>query len=422
MDIVEFAAFAQNGDWTEAFKKAAQALKQSGGGVINVPPGEYQTRSIQLYDHTTLHVSSGALIRFFPEAEGYPLVDIPFEGIPGQSYMPLIYCKDAKNVTVTGHGTLDGQGFRWWQLKREGTLLHPRPYFICFDGCEHVTLENVTLLNSPCWTVHPLDSSDVVIRGVTIRNPSDSPNTDGIDPDSCRNVRISDCLIDVGDDCIAIKSGTEDSVAPKPCQNILISHCLMLNGHGGVVIGSEMSGGVHNVLVSGCIFRGTDRGIRLKTRRHRGGTVSNVFFSDILMEDVKTPFVFNMYYFCGKGGKEASVRDKRPRPVDEHTPVLSDVTIRNITARNASCCAGFVYGLPESPVTRVAVTDLNVTLRRGEASQAAMMDDLEDFEARGLFMRNVEEVVLQNVHVFGQDGPIADVDASVSGTIAENLI
>lgn len=416
MNILDFRALAANGDWTNAFKKAAEACRDAGGGIITVPAGVYPTHSIRLYSNTTFVVESGAVILYFKEMEGYEIIDLCFEGIAGKAAMPLIFAENAKNITVTGGGTLNGQGDLWWEAVHNHTLTVQRPYFVCFSECEHVILENVTLLNSPSWTVHPLNSSDVVVRGLTIHNPWDSPNTDGINPDSSNNVRISDCLIDVGDDCIAIKSGTEDTLNPKPCENILITNCLMLNGHGGVVIGSEMSGGVRNVLVTGCIFRGTDRGIRLKTRRFRGGAVSNITFSHILMEEVQTPFVFNMYYYCGKGGKEAPVRDKSKRPVDEKTPSISDVRIESVTAVNATACAGFVYGLPESPVTRITMKDCTVTMKTGKKSQAAMMDDLEDFEARGLFLRNAEDFVLENFTVVGQIGDAHDTDASCTTT------
>lgn len=413
MLLTEYSMHVKSGDWTEAFAHAIADLKKT-GGTLTVPAGEYQTHSIELFSHMTLHIETGARIIFYKEPEGYQVIQLPFEGIMGSAYMPLIYATKASHVTVTGGGVLDGNGSVFWEQVRDKTITHQRPYFVCFNECTDVVLENVTLLNSPAWTVHPLNCNHVTVRGVTIHNPWDSPNTDGINPDSCQNVRISDCLIDVGDDCIAIKSGTEDTFHPKPCENIIITNCMMLNGHGGVVIGSEMSGGVRNVLVTGCVFKGTDRGIRLKTRRFRGGVVSNISFSHILMEDVKCPFVFNMFYFCGKNGRTEAVRNKQAQTVDEKTPRISDVRIESVTATNATACAGFVYGLPESNVERISINNVTVTMKPGEKSYAAMMDDLEEMEACGFYLRNAKDITLSNVNVVNHQGDAVNMDETVT--------
>ena len=415
MDIRQFSSLSENGtDWTAAFRSACEALRDAGGGVLTVPAGDYPTGPIRLYSHTTLQLDSGAVLRFSQDPEAYPLIPLEFEGIPGPVRMPCLFAEDAEDIFVTGFGTLDGQGEPWWRLVREKTLDHPRPYLVCFSRCHHVVLENVTLTRSPCWTVHPLRCENIVIRGLNIRNPWDSPNTDGINPDGCRDVRILDCTIDVGDDCIAIKSGTEDTPDARPCERILISGCHFLHGHGGVVMGSEMSGGIHNVLVSNCIFYGTDRGIRLKTRRGRGGTVEGVRVSSLTMEKVMCPFVFNMYYFCGKGGKTDRVRDKSPLPVDETTPVLKDVTVTDVTVRACSACAGFFHGLPESPVQGVTLQNVTVEMDPdGKPAQPAMMDDCPEMQARGFYLRNARGVNVSGVRVLGVRGETLDMDDSV---------
>ncbi|MFH1513004.1 MAG: glycosyl hydrolase family 28 protein, partial [Bacillota bacterium] len=187
----------------------------------------------------------------------------------------------------------------------------------------------------------------------------------------------------------------------------------------GVVIGSEMSGGVKNVLVTGCVFRGTDRGIRLKTRRRRGGSAENLSFSHILMEDVLCPFVFNMYYHCGKGGKLPRVADKAPHPVTGGTPSLCDVTITDVTARGATACAGFLYGLPESPVRRVRLKDCTVVMKRGKPGLPAMMDGLEPMEAAGLYLRNGQDIDVGGLRVANQIGKPIDADGSVRFAQAE---
>lgn len=413
INLKEYGHLTKDGLWTDAFHAAVDALTRQGGGTLLVPAGRYPTAAIRLQSNITLHLEAGAVLVFSDDETLLPLVDTEFEGIPVQAYMSCVYALNAHRVRIEGAGTLDGCGARWWKRHREGSLSHPRPHLVCFQNCTEVSLQGITLQNSPSWTVHPLYCDHVSITGVTIQNPADSPNTDGIDPDGCSNVRIADCLIDVGDDCIAVKSGTEDTPNKRPCENIIITGCHMLHGHGGVVIGSEMSGGVKNVLVTGCVFQGTDRGIRLKTRRGRGGSAENLAFSHILMEDVLCPFVFNMYYFCGKGGKTPEVRDKAKRPVTGKTPTLSDVSISDVTVRGATACAGFLYGLPESPVKRVRIRDCTVVLQPGRAGHAAMMDDLDVMEAEGLFLRNGEDIDIGGLRLVNCAGSARNADDTV---------
>jgi len=384
--------------WTESFQCAVNRLKKQGGGTLYVPAGEYTTCSIRLFSHMNLHLEQGAVLRFLDDRELYELVDVEFEGIMGRMYMPCIYAADAEDVSVTGQGTIDGQGKRWWEEK--ATLPYARPYLICFDRCRHVLLEGVRLINSPAWTVHPAYCDDVRIHGISIKNPADSPNTDGIDPDCSRNIRISDCMIDVGDDCIAIKAGTEETKHPQPCENIVITNCNMIHGHGGIVIGSEMSGGVRNVAVSNCVFQDTDRGIRLKTRRKRGGSMERLSFQNIIMDRVICPFTFNMYYYCGHHGKEKYVWEKVPYPVDQTTPVIRDILINNVTVYQASAAAGFFYGLPESPIERVTISNTTVCMDpEGEPGQPAMMGQMEPMKGEGFYLRFVKGLTMNQVKV-----------------------
>jgi polygalacturonase len=412
-NLADYGHLAADGLWTGAFRAAMEALASQGGGTLTVPPGRYLTAPIRLFSDTTLHLEPGAEIVFTDDETLFPLVDMEFEGIPGMAYMPCLYVRDARNVRVTGAGAIDGGGARWWAKFRDGSLAHPRPYLVCFHHCKDVAMDGVVLFNSPCWTVHPLYCDNVSLTNLYIKNPADSPNTDGINPNGSSNVRIADCVIDVGDDCIAVKAGTEDTPVKRPCEHIVIKGCRMLHGHGGVVIGSEMSGGVRDVQVANCRFLGTDRGIRLKTRRGRGGVAERLSFRNIEMEDVLCPFVFNMYYFCGKGGKLPSVRDKAPRPVDGGTPALSDITIENITVRGATACAGFLYGLPESPVRRVRISGCTVEMTPGNPGRPAMMDDLGEMEAAGLYLRNGEDIDIRGLRVTNQRGPALDMDGSV---------
>ena len=415
MNIREYAFLSIDGkDWTNAFSRAIDDLRAQGGGVLTVPAGDYPSGSIRLYDNMTLNVESGATIRFLQDESAYPLIEGEYEGNAGLVYQACLYSENAKNIAVTGFGTLDGQGEYWWKQAKERILKHPRPYLVCFSGCEHVVIENVTLVNSPVWTVHPIRSRNVVIRGLNIANPYHSPNTDGINPDACQDVRISDCTIDVGDDCIAIKSGTEKTPDRRCCERIIITNCHFLRGHGGVVLGSEMSGGIRNVVVSSCVFSGTDRGIRLKTRRGRGGTVEGIQLTNLSMENVVCPFVFNMYY----GGRvkkpeEQYFWDKSPLPVDDRTPCLRDVSISGVRARGVTACAAFFYGLPEMPVEDVSIKDVVVEMSDGYVEEAGMMADPPILKKAGFFLRNAVCVDIRSVKVLGVEGELINRDESV---------
>lgn len=288
---------------TSAFNAAVEACAQAGGGTVCVPAGSYLTGPIHMGSNMTLYLEAGARVLFVRNKEEYPLVHTRWEGAECQVYSPLIYGKNLQNVTVTGRGVLEGQGSYWWDLQRADKLEYPRPRFISFECCTNVVIEGITLLNSPAWTVNPIQCENVTIDKISIKNPPDSPNTDGINPDSCKNVHISNCHVDVGDDCITLKSGTEDCAVKIPCENITVTNCTMVHGHGGVVIGSEMSGGVRNVVISNCVFEGTDRGIRIKSRRGRGGVVEDIRVNNIIMKEVICPFVMKLFYYCGPGGE-----------------------------------------------------------------------------------------------------------------------
>ncbi|MBO2517815.1 MAG: endopolygalacturonase, partial [Clostridiales bacterium] len=382
--------------------------------ILTVPAGIYPTGSIRLYSHMTLEVQAGATLLFIQDEKAYPPQMLEFEGIPGEIFRPCVFAQNAENVKITGDGTLDGQGEYWWKRHKAKELSRPRPYLVCFADCRHVTIENVNLINSPCWTVHPLRCEDVIIRGLRISNPAVSPNTDGIDPDCCRDVRIHDCTIDVGDDCISIKSGTEDTANRRPSERIIIENCHFLHGHGGVVMGSEMSGDIRNVLVNSCVFYETDRGIRLKTRRGRGGVVEGIQLTNLIMERVMCAFVFNMYYYCGKGGKEKYVWDKAAYPVDERTPRLRDVRISDVSCRGCTSCAGFFWGLSEMPIEGVTMKNVLVEMdSEGADGTPAMMNDCPVMNRRGFFLRNAANVDLSGVRVTGLQGELMDTDESV---------
>jgi polygalacturonase len=391
---------------TVAIQGAIDAAARSGGGTVLIPVGRYVTGSLLLRDNVTLHLDAGALLLGSESPADYPIVSMRWEGLTRPTHAPLITGVGLRNIAVTGRGAIDGRGAIWWQRHREKTLDAPRPRLIAFSDCSNVLVDGVSLTNSPSWTLNPVRCDNVTVDKVTISNPPDSPNTDGINPDSCRNVHISNCHVDVGDDCVALKSGieTEPAALRPPCENVTITNCTMVHGHGGVVIGSEMSGGVRNVVIDNCIFVGTDRGIRIKTRRGRGGVVEDVRASNIVMTDVLCPFTLNLYYHIHARG-DPYVSDKQPREVDQGTPRVRRIHLSHISVRNAQAAAAFLYGLPEMPVSDVSFDDVSISMASdGHAAPPDMADDIPAMRGAGFFARNVRGLRLRDVGITNQIG------------------
>jgi polygalacturonase len=413
---------------THALQSAIDACHQHGGGTVFIPAGNYLIGTIFFRDDISLYLESGAVLLGSQDPAHYPISANRWEGAEQPTYAPLIAGKYLKNIAVLGRGTIDGQGDFWWKCHLEKKLAHPRPRLIGFSDCTNVFIEGITLVNSPSWTVNPVRCENVNIRGLTILNPPDSPNTDGINPDSCRHVRISDCYVSAGDDCIALKSGSEKEQGElsAPCRDITITNCTLARGHGGVVIGSEMSGGVRNVVISNCVFIGTDRGIRMKSRRGRGGTVEDIRVSNLVMDDVLCPLTINLYYNCGARG-DPLVSDKKPHPVDDSTPAFRHIHLNHITARNVKYAAGFFYGLAEMPLEDVTLGDVSISLAaETKAGYPEMADGIDLMGQAGFYVRNARRLLLERVEISGQRGPaiqVADssqveISASVSPTPA----
>ncbi|MDF2790122.1 MAG: endopolygalacturonase, partial [Neobacillus sp.] len=377
--------------------------------------GVFLSGALFLKDNIELHLSIGATLKFSDEQEDYPVVVSRWEGVVREVYASCIYAADAKNIAITGFGTIDGNGEKWWHIFRNERekLAYPRPKLISFDGCEHITIRDVSLINSPSWTVNPIRCHDVTIDNLTIINPSDSPNTDGIDPESCKNVRISNCHIDVGDDCIAIKAGTEDTAERVSCENITITNCTMVHGHGAVVFGSEMSGDIRNVTISNCTFQDTDRGIRFKSRRGRGGVVEDIRVDNIVMERVICPFILNLYYFCGPKGKDKYVWDKNPYPITKETPSFRRIHFSNITARNVHASAGFIYGLAEQYVSEITFNNIDISMAENAIpGKPAMMAGIEDMNNRGFYVGFSKDILFNRVTIENHEGPAFHVEYS----------
>lgn len=403
---------------TAAFQAAIAACAARGGGVVTVPAGRWVTGALFLASGVELHLESGAVLVGSRRFEDYPLVQSRWEGQTRTVHAPLIGGEHLDRIALTGRGTVDGQGDAWWEPFRSRTLAHPRPRLIAFTSCTDVLIEGVRLIDSPSWTVNPVACTKVRIHGISIRNPADSPNTDGINPDSCTDVLISDCFVSVGDDCITIKSGTEaeDSHRLIPCRDIAVTNCILERGHGGVVIGSEMSGGVKNVVISNCVFKGTDRGIRMKSRRGRGGIVENIRVSNLIMEDVLCPLTMNLYYHCNGGRGVAKVASREAQPIDAGTPAFRQVSLSGIRATGVKLAAAWVWGLPEAPVEGLSLKDVSIVMDEDwdVPGEVEMADGVAPVTGQGFFARNVRGLELNRVTISGVKGSRLDADGSVS--------
>ena len=400
---------------TKAIADVVAMAEANGGGTIYFPAGTYVSGSIELKSNMTLYLESGALILGSEDKADYPMITEKIvEGYTREGHAGMIYALRAENVTVEGRGTIDGRGYNWWPDKAN----QHRPRMFQPILCDNVRLAGITIKNSPMWTVHPVCCKNVTIDGITIRNPWDSPNTDGINPESCSGVHISNCTVDVGDDCLTLKSGTEDDLLQKqyPCENIVVTNCAMLNGHGGVVIGSEMSGGVKNVTISNCVFNGTDRGIRIKTRRKRGGCVEDILINNIMMTNVFAPITVNGYYQCGgTDPDDMSLFSLEKLPVSDDTPVMKNIIISNVRATKATASAGFIYGIPESPVEGLRISNYSVEMVESETEikdKPIMAWHIKKTAGTGLYCCFCKDVVFDNVSIKVLNGSAVKVEES----------
>ncbi len=447
--LIDFGAVG-NGktDCTKAFAEAAEAIRKAGGGTISVPPGKYLTGPIRLYSHTELHLAPGAEISFSDNPEDYPLVSTRWGGNDCIALMPMVWADKEEDISLTGKGRINGNGMWWWDTCRQRTKPEGlpenwpfleeyrkttkrvieangdisrfdtggggmesgflRPPLLQFKDCRNITIEGVTCTNSAFWNCHMLYSTDITIHDARFVSPADAPNTDGMDIDSCCGVRISDCVYDVGDDCLCLKSGIgrEAMAVGRPTEEVVISNCTMLRGHGGIVLGSEIAGGLRNIVISGCTFKGTDRGIRLKTRRERGGYVKNVRISDIVMSDVGCPLVFNMFYKCGTHPDQlAYLSDKTPQPLIDTTPFMENVSISGIISTETRASAGIFLGLPERPISGVSINDLTIEMAAGAAPEEPAMTYFKDtYSAAGFVLENVKDSQISNCRLKGVKG------------------
>jgi polygalacturonase len=346
---------------TKAIQAAIDACAAKGGGTVRLTKGVYLSAPIILKSDITLDVAKGATLLGSPDHGDYRQM-LVFRAKGQQS---LISAANAHNIAITGGGTIDGNGAGWWtgpDGKRPNSILGVgvfRPRLIVFDHCQHIRIEGVTVQNSPSWQIIPYYSDDIVIRGIKVLAPANSPNTDAIDPFSSSNMVIDHVTADVGDDNIAIKSGAINSPGPdSPAKNITITDCIFLHGH-GLSIGSEIAGGAQNIHATRIQFKGTDQGIRIKANRDRGADVSDISFKDITMDGVKTAILITEYY---PGTPPEG--DNPPQPVTRLTPFFHNIRIENLKATNSDV-AGVIFGLPESKVKDITLKNVQIAAATG---------------------------------------------------------
>ena len=477
---------------TEAFEQAFAKLEKLGGGRLIVPDGIWFTGPIGLKSHTELHLSDNAVIVFSADQDLYPIIATNFEGLDMQRCIAPIHALDATDIAITGKGVIDGNGAPWRELKKrkvgddiwkpvvksggvlsdDGKTWFPdegykkarltagslnkqaddldlqeiktflRPVLVSLRNCENILLEGVTFQNSPAWNIHPLWCRNLVVKDIVVRNPHYSTNGDGIDIEACENVYVTGSSFDVGDDAICIKSGKDADGRRygKACKNLVIENCTVYHGHGGFVIGSEMSGGANNILVRDCRFLGTDVGLRFKSTRGRGGVVKDIWCRNIYMKDIVAEAVtFNLYYAgvaatersSASEGKGASALAKKKAdaraeatlpsaanatlpsaagaaepasfngasalnsatvkeasadlpPVDETTPEFRDIHFEGLVCAGAKQ-AIYINGLPELPLRNVDFSNSVFTA------------------TKGLEMHNTENVTFVKVTVNGEE-------------------
>ncbi|MCR5519385.1 MAG: glycoside hydrolase family 28 protein [Bacteroidales bacterium] len=408
---------------TQAFADAIDALVSKGGGRLMVPAGVWRTGPIGLQSHIELNVDRNAIIVFDPDQDLYPIIDTNFEGLDVRRCLSPIHAEGASDIAITGGGVIDGSGEFWREVKHRkvsddqwkvvlkrggllsedgsvwypdegyakarataGSLNYPdpsldeeeiktflRPVMVSLRNCERVLLEDCSFQNSPCWNLHPLYCKDLIIKNITVRNPHYSANGDGIDIDACENVIVVGSSFDVGDDAICIKSGKDADGRrhARKCRNLIIDNCTVYHGHGGFVVGSEMSGGVENIKVSNCRFMGTDVGLRFKSTRGRGGLVKDIWCENIYMKDIVTyGVIFNLYY-AGVAASDMNADGKSDiQPVDETTPEMRDIHFSGIVCAGAKQ-AIFINGLPELPVSNISFANSNFTASKGAEAHFA---------------------------------------------------
>ena len=428
---------------TQAFEKAIAAAAAKGGGTVVIPRGLWLTGPIVLRSNINLHAEAGSMVIFSKDFDDYPLVKTSFEGLNTVRCQSPISGKNLENVAITGSGTFDGSGEAWrpvkkskmtaaqWKsllasggvLRDDGQVWYPsekskkgdtnnnfnvpthftrmeqfeavkdfmRPVMVSLISCKKVLLDGPTFQNSPAWNLHPLMCEDVILRNLNVRNPWYSQNGDGLDLESCKNALVYNNTFDVGDDAICFKSGKDQDGRDRgmPTENVIVKNNVVYHGHGGFVVGSEMSGGVRNVHVSNCTFMGTDIGLRFKSTRGRGGLVENIWISNIDMINIPTQAIsFNLFYGGNSPvldeGQSASTeaRVEKLLPVTAETPSFRNIYMKNITVAGADEALA-LQGLPEMNLQNVKLENAILKAKKG----------ISAVDADGIELKNVKVMV-----------------------------
>ncbi len=398
-------------------------------GRVLIPKGTYKITSLFLKSDIAVEIAKGAqlvadtvrehyailpgMIESYDEKEEYNLGT--WEGNPLKMFAGIITGVNVSNVKLYGEGSINGAANHenWWYNEKVMRIAF-RPRMLFLNHCENVQVQGLFFHDSPSWTIHPYFSRDLVFADLRVENPQQSPNTDGLDPESCENVEIRGVHFSLGDDCIAVKSGKVymGKKYKTPSKNIHISQCLMENGHGAVTVGSEMAGGVVNLVVEKCRFYDTDRGLRIKTRRGRGkdAILDEIIFRDIEMDQVMTPFTGNAFYFCDPDGRTEYVQSRECYPADERTPELRRFVFENIHATNCHVAAIYFAGLPEKKIEEIAMRNVEVSFAADAKSGVPIMSNgVEECSKRGIYAENVKRFILENVTVTGQDGEMIEL-------------
>jgi polygalacturonase len=389
---------------TQAIANAIESLSAKGGGTLEIGAGKWITGPIVLKSNIRLHMAKDAVIQFSDDRNLYPVVKGNFEGTDTYRCQSPISADGAENIAISGEGIIDGSGHAWRPVKKSkmpadmwkamiagGGVLddkkstwwpsesayrgsrmatdqnvpavknpddwqsikdYLRPVMVDLTNCKNILIEGVTIQNSPSWTLHPLLCENVIITGINVQNPEWGQNTDGIDIESCKNIVVWNSTFSVGDDGICVKSGKNEPGRKRgrPTENLIVAGCTVCHAHGGFVVGSEMSGGVRNVSVSDCTFKGTDAGLRFKSTRGRGGVVENIDIQNISMSDIQGDAVlFDLFYGGDKNNNEKV-------EANETTPVFRNISMKNITCNGAKRALYF-NGLPEMNLENISLSN-----------------------------------------------------------------